>query len=294
MNYRHLYHAGSFADVVKHATMVLVLEHLCAKDKPFLVIDSHAGAGLYDLWAPEAGRSGEWRAGIQRLIAAADSPAEALPYLAAVRRLNAAGSLRWYPGSPLLAAGYLRPQDRLIAIERHPQEAAALRGALANSSAGKIEIRESDGYAGLKALLPPTPRRGLVVIDPPYEAPDEGERLVQALKAAWRRWATGHYLVWYPTKEPGLVATLHHAVAGLKGAEPLIAELTLSAADRDRLAGCGLVLLNPPWRLDEALSRLLPALAGLLGSGGAPAKGATVIRRIGPPASLPTARPSGA
>lgn len=293
MNYRHLFHAGSFADVVKHAALVLVLDRLLAKDKPFLVIDTHAGAGLYDLWAPEAGRGGEWRTGIQRLMAASDPPAEVSAYLAAVRACNPDGALRWYPGSPLLAALKLRQQDRVIAIERHPEEAAALGTALAGKSAGRIEIREGDGYAALKALMPPTPRRGLVVIDPPFEAPDEGERLVRALKAAWRRWPTGHYLIWYPTKDRDLVAALHQAAAQLTEAQPLVAELHLpSLGGEGRLSGCGLLLLNPPWQIEEALSRLLPALAALLGSGVAPLKGATAVRRLTAAPSLPSSRPS--
>ena len=298
MNYRHLFHAGSFADVFKHAALVLVLDRLLAKEKPFVVIDSHAGAGLYDLWAPEAGRGGEWRTGIQRLMAASDPPAEVRAYLSLVQQINPDGALRWYPGSPLLAALRLRRQDRLAAIERHPDEAAGLRTALSGKSAGRIEIREGDGYAALKALLPPTPRRGVVVIDPPYESPDEGEHLVRALKAAWRRWPTGHYLVWYPTKDPELVAALHRAAAELTEAkldegEPLVAELHLpSLGGEGRLSGCGLLLLNPPWQIEEVLSRLLPALAALLGSGVAPLKGATAIRRLTAAPSLPSSRPS--
>lgn len=291
MNYRHLFHAGSFADVVKHAALVLVLDRLLAKDKPFLVIDTHAGAGLYDLWAPEAGRGGEWRTGIQRLMAASDPPAEALAYLSMVQQINPDGALRWYPGSPLLVALKLRPQDRLIAIERHPDEAAVLRTALNGKSAGRLEIREGDGYAALKALLPPTPRRGVIVIDPPFEAADEGEHLVRALKAAWRRWPTGHYLIWYPTKDRELVAAVHRAAAELREADALVAEFHLpSHAGEGRLSGCGLLLLNPPWRIDEALSRLLPALATLLGSGGASLKGAATVRRLAAAPSSPSSR----
>jgi len=201
MNYRHAFHAGSFADVFKHAILARVLVHLRGKTRPFRVIDIHAGAGLYDLASEEAGRTGEWRDGIGRLFDAA-LPAEAgallAPYLAAVRSCNPDGALRHYPGSPLLVCALLRPQDRLVACELEPAAAAALAHRLrAIRQAKAIAI---DGWVALNAYVPPNERRGLVILDPPYEQPDDFARLSAGLTAALRKWPTGIYLAWYPIK----------------------------------------------------------------------------------------------
>src|SRR4051794_20523847 len=178
MNYRHGYHAGNFADVVKHATMALILGYLKSKDKPFCVLDTHAGGGRYDLLAEAAGKTGEWRNGIGRLWGKPGLPVELGPYLAAIRRLNraGAGSLRWYPGSPRVVRILMRPGDRLIATELHPVEAQALQREFAGD--GQVLVKRMDGYQGLKAFLPPSERRGLVLVDPPFEATDEFERLL--------------------------------------------------------------------------------------------------------------------
>jgi 23S rRNA (adenine2030-N6)-methyltransferase len=264
MNYRHAFHAGNFADVIKHAVLARILVHLREKPQPFRVIDTHAGAGLYDLAGPQASRSGEWRAGIGRLSTAAVAPAaRALltPYLDAVARLNSVGKLRRYPGSPLLALSLMRPQDRLIACELEPQAAAALANNLrADRRAKAIAI---DGFMALNAYVPPKERRGLVLIDPPFEERDEFARLAKSLEDAHRKWATGIFLVWYPRKDPQSTQTLATRIKSSGIAKLLRAELDLGG-DPARLIGAGLLIVNPPWRLNEELAVLLPELARVL------------------------------
>lgn len=271
MNYRHAYHAGSFADVVKHAVVALAVERLKAKDAPFCVIDTHAGIGRYDLAATAARKTGEYETGIARLWARDPDtlPAELGPYLGAVKALNGGAperaSLRWYPGSPRLVRSLLRRQDRLVALELHPEDAAALSRLFQHDP--QVTVREADGYAALKALLPPKERRGLVLIDPPFEEKDEFGRVVQSLREAHRRWATGHYIVWYPVKDRQPVAAFHDALKATGMARILVAELLLRPADApERLNGTGLILVNPPWPLEDRLRTLLPALADLLGA----------------------------
>jgi 23S rRNA (adenine2030-N6)-methyltransferase len=264
MNYRHAFHAGNFADVVKHAVLARILVHLGEKSQPFRVIDTHAGAGLYDLTGPDASRTGEWRAGIGRLTTASlASPVHALlgPYLDAVTKLNPGGELRHYPGSPLIALSLMRPQDRLIACELEPGAAAALRANLhADKRAKAIAI---DGFVALNAYVPPKERRGLVLIDPPFEQPNEFERLGQCLIDAHRKWATGTYVAWYPRKDLSAVKALINQIKRSGIAKVLLAELDVGN-DATRLTGTGLLIINPPWRLYEELASLLPALADAL------------------------------
>ena len=266
MNYRHTYHAGNFADVVKHAVLALILAHLKRKDAPFFVLDSHAGIGAYDLAAAEAEKTGEWRAGIGRLLAEPSPPEELADYLAAVRRLNPEGGLRWYPGSPALAALLTRPQDRLAFVELHPDDQGALRRRFSRDH--RIGIHHGDGYAALKGLLPPPERRGLVLIDPPYEAGDETALLRQGLADALKRWRGGVYVIWYPIKRRSVVDRFHADLAMLGPPPTLVAEITLRQdRDGERLAGSGLAIVNPPWQLDRALATLLPRLAAILPPG---------------------------
>jgi 23S rRNA (adenine2030-N6)-methyltransferase len=262
MNYRHAFHAGNFADVVKHAALARILVHLGEKASPFRVIDTHAGAGLYDLASPEASRTGEWREGIGRLIAARLAPdiaALVAPYLAAVTAANGGGELRHYPGSPLLALSLLRPQDRLVACELEPHAAAALGANLRRDA--RARAVSIDGWMALNAYVPPKERRGLVLIDPPYEDRDDFTRLAEALLSAHRKWASGVFLLWYPIKDRGgpdlAAAALRRSAIG----KILRAELELSAVrDPARLNGTGLIVVNPPWRLADELAQLLPAL----------------------------------
>jgi 23S rRNA (adenine2030-N6)-methyltransferase len=266
MNYRHAFHAGSFADVVKHAILVRLLVHLRAKPAAFRVIDTHAGAGLYDLSAPEAERGGEWRDGIARLAGARiEGAARALlaPYLDAVASFNPAGRLAVYPGSPALVGTFLRAQDRLIACELEPKAAAALEHNLARDRRSKaIAI---DGWTALAAYVPPKERRGLVLIDPPFEDAGDFARLAQSLETAHRKWATGSYLLWYPIKTREGPHALARRLQRSGIGKILRAEIDVAApAASTRLAGCGLIVVNPPWTLADELAVMLPALAAIL------------------------------
>ena len=266
MNYRHAFHAGNFADVVKHAVLVRILVHLRAKPAAFRVIDTHAGAGRYDLGGPEAGRSGEWRQGIGRLLTAAmGQPARALlvPYLDAIAACNGAGHLATYPGSPALARSFLRMQDRLIACELEPKAAAALARNLEGDRRSKAVA--IDGWTALNAYVPPKERRGVVLIDPSFEDAGDFPRLAQALETGHRKWASGSYLVWYPIKERAAPDALARRLRRSGMAKILRAELTVAEArDTDRLGACGLIVVNPPWTLAGELQVLLPELAAVL------------------------------
>jgi 23S rRNA (adenine2030-N6)-methyltransferase len=269
MNYRHAYHAGNFADVVKHATLCRVLTHLREKPAAFRVIDTHAGAGRYDLAGPEAGKTLEWRDGIGRLLGAVLPPPirELLaPYLDAVAALNPGGRLAHYPGSPVLAQALLRRQDRLIACELEPRAAAALERELASDNRAKaIAI---DGWTALTAYLPPVERRGVVLIDPPFEQPDEFARLGERLAAAHRKWPTGIYLLWYPIKDPAEAQGFSRGLVRLGIAKMLRVELILPTAGPDTgLRGSGLIAVNPPWTLHDELKAVLPVLADVLSRG---------------------------
>jgi 23S rRNA (adenine2030-N6)-methyltransferase len=270
VNYRHAFHAGSFADVFKHAVLCRILHYLRAKPAPFRVIDTHAGAGLYDLAGPEASRGGEWHYGIERLLAAQlAAPVAALlaPYLEVIGALNERGRLKTYPGSPALARAWLRPQDRLIACEVEPQAAVALRQNLRGDV--RIKTLEIDGWTALGAYVPPKERRGLVLVDPPFEEDSDFFRLARGLAAAHRKWATGIYALWYPIKGRSESDALAKSLRRLGIVKMLHAELIVTPlSDPTRLNGCGLVLINPPWTLESELSVLLPALAGILGCGG--------------------------
>lgn len=274
MNYRHAFHAGNFADVFKHATLALALSRLTAKPKPLRVIDTHAGRGIYLLGGPEALRTNEWRGGIGRLLGPDAPPLppeiEALlaPYLTAVRSLNPAGEMQCYPGSPVLTLALLRPEDRLVASELHPEDAAGLRHALAHDRRAKV--LEIDGWRALRALLPPRERRGLVLIDPPFEEAGEMERLASGLREGIRRFATGTFILWFPIKEPRQVANFEQALARMQLAKLLWAELRCEeVATAERLAATGLVILNPPFGLEEQMRLLLPFLAERLATGNA-------------------------
>ena len=266
MNYRHIYHAGNFADVVKHATLALVIERLKLKDAAFRVIDTHAGLGGYDLGSQAAQKTGEWRAGIGRLVGpdAAPLPAPAAellaPYLDVVRALNPTGAIVRYPGSPRLARALLRPQDRLVANELHPEDAVSLRGAFARDKL--TQVMELDGWVALKSLLPPKERRGVVLIDPPYEEAGELDRVVEALAGGYARFAGGTFIAWYPVKAVAPVEQFCRAVAATGIRKVLRVELHVHRQlTADRLNGCGLIIVNPPWKLPGELAIHLPWLA---------------------------------
>ncbi len=266
MNYRHAFHAGSFADVVKHAVLARILVHLRQKPAAFRIIDTHAGAGLYDLSGPEASRSPEWREGIGRLL---DRPVDAVarallaPYLDVVAGLNRAGALAAYPGSPALARAFLRAQDRLIACELEPNAAAALARHLGRDR--RIKAIAIDGWTVLNAYVPPPERRGLVIIDPPFEEAADFTRLERGLEGACRKWTGGIYLLWYPIKGRREPDALARRLAGSGIAKILRAELFVGPIrDDGPLGGCGLIVVNPPWTLHGELATILPALAAVL------------------------------
>lgn len=270
MNYRHAYHAGNFADVVKHVILARTLTYLKLKPSPFCVIDTHAGAGRYDLSGTEAGKTGEWRDGIGRLIGA-DAPPEVAsllaPYLETVAAVNAGanGALAVYPGSPLIAQALLRPGDRLSANELHAEDAAHLKSAL--RSGGKAAMLGMDGYQMLKGALPPRERRGVVLIDPPFEQTDEFGNLAKAISVALKRFATGIYIVWYPVKN---VAAADRFVAAIleTGVRHLDVRLAVCAPFPGLgLTETGTLVINPPFALRSELDVLMPYLEGLLADG---------------------------
>ena len=271
MNYRHAFHAGSFADVLKHAVLVRALLHLREKATPFRVLDTHAGAGRYDLHGAEAKRTGEWRSGIGKLFddpPGGDAGALLEPYLALVRAENGEGGLRYYPGSPRIARALCRPQDRMIFCEREPGARKALIAALGRDRRAKVS--ELDGWTALKAQLPPPERRGLVLVDPPFEEPDEFERMLDGLADAHRRFAGGSYLLWCAIKEPRAAESFCRRVSRLGISKILRLELAVGAPRPDApLASCGLIAVNAPWRLEGEMRILLPALVARLGRAGA-------------------------
>ncbi len=270
VNYRHIYHAGNFPDVLKHVVLVRCIEYLKLKDKPFRIIDTHAGTGLYDLSSAEAQKTGEWRGGIGRLLGA-DLPADAgallAPYLDAVGRFNAGRPFGFYPGSPTIARALLRGRDRLTAIELHPEDCFALKARFAGDF--QTRIIELDGWLALNAHLPPKEKRGLVLVDPPYEQAGEFDRLLDGLANACRRWPGGVYLLWYPIKERTAVEAFR---AQLRASGiPRILDVTLMVRPWSvvsQLDGTGMVVVNPPYVLEQEMRVLLPILAELLGIDG--------------------------
>ena len=267
MNYNHEFHAGNFADVFKHAVLCRVLHYLRGKPAAFRVIDTHAGAGVYDLTGEKSTRGGEWQSGIGKLMAAPTSEAVAKllsPYLEVVRALNERDQLRVYPGSPALARAWLRPQDRLLACEFEPKTAAALRRNLRGDV--RIKTLAVDGWTALNAYVPPKERRGLVLVDPPFEAKNDFSRLASGLAAAHRKWATGVYVLWYPIKGRGEADAFAKRLRRLAINQILRAEMLVAPlSNPSRLNGAGLVIVNPPWTLENELCVLLPALASILG-----------------------------
>jgi 23S rRNA (adenine2030-N6)-methyltransferase len=276
MNYRHAFHAGGFADVIKHIVLVRILIYLQDKQAPFRVIDTHAGAGVYDLGGDEARRGGEWLTGIARLMQARFSEktlALVKPYLDIVRAFNPQRELAAYPGSPLIARALLRPQDRLTACEVEPKARKRLIEALRRDTQARVV--DLDGWTALPAFVPPNERRGLVLIDPPYEQKDEFERMAKGFAQAFAKWPTGSYMLWYPVKSRRATDSLARHVAEVAGAVAppgKCLRLEFSAAPQIAEAGltsAGLLIVNPPWTLAGELRTILPELEKPLGQGGA-------------------------
>lgn len=276
MNYRHAFHAGNFADVIKHIVLVRILIHLQDKAAAFRVIDSHAGAGLYDLTGPEAERSGEWLTGILRLVQARlseETHALVAPYLDIVRSFNPGRDLVAYPGSPLIARALLRPQDRMTLCEIEPVARKQLIGALRRDKQARVV--DLDGWTGLPAFVPPQERRGVVLIDPPFERADEFARMARGFADTFAKWPTGTFVLWYPAKSRRATDELAQAVAataaesGMAG-KGLRLEFSVAPQTADGvLNSAGLLIVNPPWTLATDLKQILPELEKPLGRGGA-------------------------
>ncbi len=265
MNYRHAFHAGNSADVFKHYVLTLALAALHKKNTPFCVIDTHAGAGLYPLKKP-----GEFEQGIGRLWSHRDTWPALADYLNVVASFNnPPATLRYYPGSPLIIQKYLRARDRALFFELHPQECARLDIVLAR--APRVVVQEVNSWNALRGALPPKENRGLVLIDPPYEQPDDFRTLAAALASAAKHWRNGIYLAWYPVKQRRPIDRLHAAVRALKLEAAAVEFLTLPSDVEQRLNGSGYVLINPPWKLLDTLRATLPPLAEFLaGADGRP------------------------
>ncbi|MCE2861451.1 MAG: hypothetical protein RIR76_2212 [Verrucomicrobiota bacterium] len=275
MNYRHQFHAGNFADVMKHALLVELVRLLQRKDRGFVFVDTHAGRGRYDLATAAAGdslaRQPEWPEGVGRLWDDPGLPGALATYIALAREHDRSGGNlavgpRFYPGSPLLAAALARSADRLVLCELNPMECDALRGIMAATR--RCEVRCVDGYLELAALLPPLERRALVLIDPPYEAQDEFARALASLREGLRRLAGGVFALWYPLTGRARAEDLLSALAGFAPTPVLSVELTIAAVSGGpRLSGCGLAVVNPPWQFDETAREIVGFLARRLAQG---------------------------
>ncbi len=281
MNYRHHFHAGNFADVVKHVLLVRLIRALQQKPKGFLYLDTHAGRGTYDLSSAAIGdslvRTPEWPDGIGRLWGQADVPAPIAEYLALVRdfdraRGNLSDAVRFYPGSPWLACLMARSADRLALCEKHPAEFSGLRQDFEPSrgnGAPRVSTQELDGYVALRSMLPPPERRALVLIDPPYEAQDEFAQVTSALADGLRRFPSGVYAVWYPLTERARVQEFLDGIVALTPPPTLTAELAIAGDYSPRkLKGCGLAIVNPPWQFDRDAASMLDFLSPVLAQEG--------------------------
>lgn len=257
MNYRHAFHAGNFGDCLKHALLVWLIRALQRKPGGMLVLDTHAGIGRYDLAAGPAARTGEFLSGIVRLLE--NPPAPLADYVGLV------GELGLYPGSPVLARALLRPQDRLVCCELHPEDYVVLRRVLAGDK--RVAVHRRDAWEAVKGLLPPPERRGLILIDPPYEAPDEFASLASGLVMAHARFKSGVFAAWYPIKHRAPVRAFHTALRESGIPDIVAAELCLcEPLDAARLNGCGLLVVNPPFRFEAEAPPILAALLERLGT----------------------------
>ena len=269
MNYRHAFHAGNFADVLKHIVLARCLVHLREKPAPFRVIDTHAGLGFYDLKSKEAGRTGEWEGGIGRLLAVnppSDVEKLLVPYREAIERVRAFHGESIYPGSPEIARGLLRGEDRLILVEKHPEDAQRAKENFAFD--GRAKLLERDGYEALNALVPPKEKRGLILIDPPYEERDEFDHVVDVIRQVYRKFSTGVYMIWYPLKAGLPIDAFYRAMVDLEIPKILrIEQRVRGERAGEGLAGSGLLVINPPWRLKDEMTLCLGFLDKIIATG---------------------------
>jgi len=266
LSYQHGYHAGNFADVVKHLTLSRIINYLVEKDKPLLYLETHSGRGVYDLKDSQAKKTGEFLEGISLLWEKKTqlSPLFA-PYLKVLRALNPTDKLRYYPGSPYLAISGLREQDRLVCCELHPREFDALTHL--STQGKKVFFNETDGMKCVNALLPPVERRGLTFIDPSYEIKDEYKQIPDAIKAAYTRFATGVYCLWYPIIDKRLHEQLIRRMTGINAERSLRIEFYLTGAVKPGMTGCGLWIINPPFTLAEEMKSILTTLKSIFNPG---------------------------
>ena len=277
LSYRHAFHAGNPADVLKHLVLVRCLEYLNQKDKPYCYVDSHAGAGRYRLDDPAAQKTGEYQQGIARLWHREDLPAVMGTYMTLLRQLNPGDRLAQYPGSPWLARALMRDQDRGILNELHPRDYALLGKVFTKSS--RFQVRREDGFAGAIAAVPPVERRGLVLMDPPYEIKEDYQKVVETLEHAYRRFATGTYLIWYPVVDRARTAAMERALKRTRIKNMQLFELGTEADKPGRgMTASGMVVVNPPWTLAAEMAQLLPYLAAAI----APERGRHRIVTLAP------------
>ena len=268
LSYRHAFHAGNHADVLKHLVLTQIATYMSEKPTPFWIIDTHAGAGRYALESAHASKLGEYRDGIGRLWNAKGLPPAAADYVDFVRLLNPDGKLRHYPGSPWLASQFLRDSDRLRLYELHSTDVKLLQECF-QGAGRQVGITAGDGFAGLKAILPPPPRRALVLIDPSYETRDDYSNVVKGLQEALKRFPTGTYAVWYPMLAKPESRKLPNRLKNLGSQNWLHATLEVRAPARDGFGmnGSGMFIINPPWTLEKTLHETLPTLSNLLAQG---------------------------
>ncbi|MBF7729867.1 23S rRNA (adenine(2030)-N(6))-methyltransferase RlmJ [Pseudomonas sp. N040] len=263
MNYRHAFHAGNHADVLKHLTLSRIFALLAKKDAPYAYLDSHAGVGLYDLAADQASRTGEFLQGIARLWQASVVPQVCADYLRVIHELNPDGQLRYYPGSPELARQLSRAQDRLHCNEKHPQDGQLLKENMHFDH--RVAVHLGEGWHVPRALMPTREKRAVLLIDPPFEQADELERCVKALNEAIGRMRQAIVVIWYPIKDARQLKRFYNQLTGSSAPKLLRVELLVHPADdATRLSGSGLVIANPPWGLEDELRSLLPWLAQAL------------------------------
>ncbi|MBC3621847.1 23S rRNA (adenine(2030)-N(6))-methyltransferase RlmJ [Vibrio metschnikovii] len=259
LSYRHSFHAGNHADVLKHIVQSLILNALQQKETPFVYHDTHSGVGRYDLTHEWSEKTGEYKQGIGRLWLQADTPAEIDSYLEAVKALNQGEELRYYPGSPRIARAHLRAQDRMVLSELHPSDYPLLEQEFARDR--QVAIYKQDGFARLKASLPPKERRGLVLIDPPYELAKEYRDVVQAIAQSHKRWSTGIYAIWYPVVNRCDIEDMLDGLANLGIRKILQIELGVAPDTNQRgMTASGMIVINPPWKLESEMQTILPFL----------------------------------
>ncbi|EGQ7641715.1 TPA: 23S rRNA (adenine(2030)-N(6))-methyltransferase RlmJ [Vibrio cholerae] len=259
LSYRHSFHAGNHADVLKHIVQSLILNSLQQKEKPFVYHDTHSGVGRYDLTHEWSEKTGEYKQGIARVWQQDNIPAELDSYLDAIRQLNQGETLRYYPGSPRVARAHLREQDRMVLTELHPSDYPLLEQEFHRDR--QVSIYKEDGFARLKASLPPQERRGLVLIDPPYELAKEYRDVVRAIAQSYKRWATGIYAIWYPVVNRCDIDDMLQGLQGLEIRKILQIELGVAPDTNERgMTASGMIVINPPWTLESQMQTILPFL----------------------------------